>query len=115
MPKSVTRDQLQSRKDKAFRFKRYALGDPERADEIAGESVEGYAERRKITLTNPNGRSTHTELVKEGSGCLREGIGTGRPVGPDEFVTTTERHLAVRKDLADEPFDHLGFAVEVSR
>jgi hypothetical protein len=34
------------------------LGDPDRAEEIEDESLEDYAERRKITLTNPLGRRT---------------------------------------------------------
>jgi hypothetical protein len=56
VPKVLTRDQLQSRKDKAARFVRDVLGDPDRAEEIEEESLEDYAERRKITLTNPSGR-----------------------------------------------------------
>jgi hypothetical protein len=38
--KALTRTQLQSRKEKAVRFTRDVLGDPERADEIADESLE---------------------------------------------------------------------------
>jgi len=57
--KALTRDQIQSRKDKAVRFTRDMLGDPDRADEIEDESLEDYAERRKFTITNPNQRSTH--------------------------------------------------------
>jgi len=58
VPKALTRDQLQARKDKAVRFVRDVIGDPDRADEIDDESLEDYAERRKITLTNPLGRRT---------------------------------------------------------
>ena len=61
-PKSLTRDQLQSHKDKAVRFTRDVIGDPERADEIADESLADYAERRKITLTNPNVRSSNMAI-----------------------------------------------------
>ena len=46
VPKSLTREQIQSRKDKAVRFTRDVLDDPERAEEIAEESLESYAERR---------------------------------------------------------------------
>jgi hypothetical protein len=56
--KSLTREQLQSRKEKAIRFTRDVLGDPDRADEIADESLEDYAERRKIQLTNIGKRET---------------------------------------------------------
>jgi hypothetical protein len=51
--KTLTSAQLQSRKEKAARFTRDVLGDPDRADEIADESLEDYAARRKIQITNP--------------------------------------------------------------
>jgi hypothetical protein len=51
--KSLTREQLQSRKEQAVRFTRDVLDDPDRAEEIADESLEHYAERRKIQITNP--------------------------------------------------------------
>jgi hypothetical protein len=54
--KHVTRDQLQARKEKAVRFVRDVLNDPDRAEEIADESLEDYAERRKIQITNPSKR-----------------------------------------------------------
>jgi hypothetical protein len=54
--KALTRDQLQSRKEKAERFTRDVLDDPDRADEIADESLEDYAERRGIQITNPSKR-----------------------------------------------------------
>jgi len=52
--KALTREQLQSRKEQAVRFVRDVLGDPERAEEIEEESLEDYAERRKIQLPNPS-------------------------------------------------------------
>lgn len=56
MPKTLTREQLERRKEKAERFVRDVLGDSERADEIADESLEDYADRRKIQLAdNPRG------------------------------------------------------------
>jgi len=54
--KALTRAQLQSRKEKAVRFTRDVLDDPDRADEIADESLEDYAARRKIQITNPSKR-----------------------------------------------------------
>ena len=53
----LTREQLQARKEKAVRFVRDVLGDPDRADEIADESLEDYAERRKFEITNPKRRA----------------------------------------------------------
>jgi hypothetical protein len=54
--KALSRDQLQARKEKAVRFTRDVLADPDRAEEIADESLEDYAERRKIKLINPQRR-----------------------------------------------------------
>ena len=51
--KELTRAQLESRKEKAVRFTRDVLDDPDRADEIADESLEDYAEMRGIQITNP--------------------------------------------------------------
>ena len=51
--KPLTREQVQARKDKAVRFVRDVLDDPERADEIEDESLEDYAERRKFQIVNP--------------------------------------------------------------
>lgn len=56
--KALTRSQLESRKEKAVRFTRDVLGDPDRADEIADESLEDYAQRRKIQITNPTKRKS---------------------------------------------------------
>lgn len=55
-PKALTREQLQSRKEKAERFTRNVLDDPDRADEIADEDLEDYAARRKIVVSNPTNR-----------------------------------------------------------
>ena len=49
----LSREQIEARKEKAVRFVRGVLGDPDRADEIAGESLEDYAARRKIQMSNP--------------------------------------------------------------
>ena len=51
--KQLTHDQLQSRKEKAVRFVRDVLGDLDKAEEIAEENLEDYAQRRKIQLLNP--------------------------------------------------------------
>ena len=53
MSKTLTRKQLEGRKEKAARFVRDVLEDSERADEIEDESLEHYAERRKIHMVNP--------------------------------------------------------------
>ena len=51
--KQLSRDQLERRKAQAVRFTRDIVGDPDRADEIEDESLDSYAERRKIELVNP--------------------------------------------------------------
>ncbi len=53
--KSLTRQQLERRKDQAVRFTRDVREDDERADEIDDESLEDYAEDRHIRLVNPKG------------------------------------------------------------
>lgn len=52
--KKLTREQVESRKRQAVRFVRDVVGDPDRADEIADESLEDYAARRKIQISNPS-------------------------------------------------------------
>ena len=56
-PKTLTRHQLQSRKNKAVRFTRDVASDPDRADEIEDESLDDYAQRRRIQLMNAGRRS----------------------------------------------------------
>src|SRR5262249_55650408 len=58
MAKSVKYDQAASKKDKAERFVRDVLGDDDRADEISSESVESYADRKKLNIVDNRGRLT---------------------------------------------------------
>lgn len=61
--KTLTRKQLEGRKEKAERFVRDVLDDPERADEIADESLENYAEGRKIQIAeDPRGGSMAVKI-----------------------------------------------------
>ena len=53
--KAFTREQLQSRKERAVRFVRDVLGDDDKADDIEDESLEDYAEHRHIKIANPKG------------------------------------------------------------
>jgi hypothetical protein len=52
----MTFDQVAERKRKAEAFVRDVLGDEDRADEIADESVSDYADRRHFTIQNPPSR-----------------------------------------------------------
>jgi predicted RNase H-like nuclease (RuvC/YqgF family) len=54
--KAFTREQVQSRKDKAVQFTWDVLGDAARAQEIEAESIDDYATRRHMQLSNPNER-----------------------------------------------------------
>jgi hypothetical protein len=99
-PKDLTREQLQARKEKAERFKRDVLDDPERADETAEERLESYAERRRIRLLNSHERravimATVKELQQE-IGDLEEIIDEVTAILED--VYTPE---ASREDLAE--------------
>jgi len=59
---TLTRSQVESRKEKAARFVRDVLGDTDRAEEIEDESPEDYAERRKMILVgNPRGAAMATK------------------------------------------------------
>ena len=61
MAKQLTRDQVQSRKDKAVRFLEYVKDDPDRAAEVEDEDLESYAERRGFEIVdNPRKRSLET-------------------------------------------------------
>jgi cell shape-determining protein MreC len=51
--KTLTREQVEKRKAQAVRFTETVLHDSDRADEIAEESVEDYAERKRIQIQNP--------------------------------------------------------------
>lgn len=68
--KRLTREQLQSRKDRAVRFLRDVVGDDERADEVARESLESYAERRQFALVNPRRRCT--QIVNTGGSSMAQ-------------------------------------------
>jgi len=51
-------------KERAVRFVEDALDDPDRADEIERESVQSYADRKKIEIENPKvRRSTPVETT----------------------------------------------------
>lgn len=61
MSKALTRKQLQGRKEKAVCFVRDVLQDDDHADEIEDESLEDYADRRKVKLLNLRGESMATK------------------------------------------------------
>jgi hypothetical protein len=69
----LTREQLQSRKDKAVRFVRDVLDDPERASDIEDEDLEDYAVRKKVVLTNSR-RSKKSMAGNGGNGRSKQDL-----------------------------------------
>lgn len=70
--KTLTRKQLQSRKDQAVRFARDVREDDDLADAIEDETLEQYAQKRRIKLSNPNQEGgmympvpTRSELIQK--------------------------------------------------
>jgi predicted RNase H-like nuclease (RuvC/YqgF family) len=55
--KTLTRDRVEKMRTKAINFVRDVVGDSDKADEIAGLSVDEYAQRKKITIVNPRRKS----------------------------------------------------------
>jgi hypothetical protein len=59
VPKKIrTRDQVAAMKDKAVRFLRDVVGDPDRAQEFEEMDAEDYAEHKHIQIENPSSRTT---------------------------------------------------------
>jgi hypothetical protein len=65
--KQLTYDQVAARKEKAVRFVRNVLDDPNRAAEIDDEAVEDYADRRRIQI-----RENPTAQQKERSSMTKQ-------------------------------------------
>ncbi|OFV96451.1 MAG: hypothetical protein A3F68_10415 [Acidobacteria bacterium RIFCSPLOWO2_12_FULL_54_10] len=63
--KSHTREQVQTRKEKAARFVRDVLDDPDRATEIEDESVDDYADRRRFRIINRKRSKQHMATKQE--------------------------------------------------
>ncbi|MEO5923704.1 MAG: hypothetical protein ABIR70_07765, partial [Bryobacteraceae bacterium] len=53
MLKTKTLDQVIAMRDKAVRFLRDVVGEPERADEFGAMTPEEYAEHKRLRIQNP--------------------------------------------------------------
>ena len=98
-PKALTREQLQSGKEKAERFTRDVRDDQELAAQIEAESVEDYARHRGIELVNPHERRVSMATVKELNqeiGDLEETINEATAILEDAYTPE-----ASREDLAE--------------
>src|SRR5262245_57858542 len=105
MPMVLTREQLQRRKDQAVRFTRDMLSDAGRAEEIASESLEDYAQRRGIELLNPRrdgvmARKT-VAAYREELEDLRGQVGIADSPGP--FTRPLTPHLPIMPKLHSWP------------
>ena len=78
MAKKLTRDQVQSRKDAAVRFLEDVKDDPDRASEVADESLEDYAERRHVEfIDNPVWSKNPICMKSKGDGSRGPGGADG--------------------------------------
>lgn len=94
--KTLTREKLQARKDQAVRFARDVRKDDDLADAIEGETLQEYAEKRRIKLSNPTTGAktmpirTRRELLdriaelEEENGELREKVDSIAEIVGDE-------------------------------
>ena len=87
--KVLTRDEAQSKKDKAFRFVRDALDDPDHADAIADEDLDDWIERKGVTIINQGERS------------LKMANGNGDPRSKAELLDTIDDLQQQVDDLED--------------
>lgn len=56
--KTATIEQVEAKQTKAVNFLRDVVGDDDKADEIEALSPEEYAERKKLTISNPKNRKS---------------------------------------------------------
>ena len=92
----MTREQAQSRKDRAARFVRDVLGDSRRASEIEDERLEDYAVRRKFRLQNPRRKDESMASLRQQVDNLQGVLDRVEGVLEDGYQVT-----ATREDLAE--------------
>ena len=90
LSKRLKREQVQARKDKAVRFLRDVLNDPDRAAEVEDEPLEDYAARRHFALTNPKRKGVKS--------MGRERLADAAAGDRDELLDKVEE----LRDLADD-------------
>lgn len=86
-PQAMTYDQVEQRKDRGAEGLR-RLGEEERADNLENESVEDFAERKKITIVNPR------KTGKRGRRKNLFGLGGGRKVVSREEAQELQQDAA---------------------
>jgi hypothetical protein len=107
--KELTREQVEKKQAKAVAFLRNVVKDSDKADEIEGLSVSEYAERKKIGLSNPRGKSKGKEQKAKGKDkplILEPGVHetlTGEKIYlPFRIVANRKKNAALTKaDVAE--------------
>jgi hypothetical protein len=64
-PKTLTREDVAKRQERAISFARNVVGDPELADELANMSVEEYAAKKNFRLENPHHEKENNMAVRQ--------------------------------------------------
>src|SRR5580704_14090540 len=90
-----TLEQVEAMKAKASRFLEDVLGDDERAEEVESESPEEYAERKRITISNPDPRGdvivVGFDEYRSAVKCARRlAAATGRTVNVHRVLFSTD-------------------------
>ncbi len=102
MKKVLTREQAQTSKDRAARFVLNVLQDSDGAQAIEDESLDDWAERKKITLTNPRPNPPRRcTLIHEGK---ENNMATKKPTMAD-VLEENERLKQENDDLSSEVDD----------
>jgi hypothetical protein len=94
--KSLSLSQVQGRKDKAVRFVRDVLDDPDRAEEIEDESIEDYAARRHFRISNPKSQEYAMPSAKAEVTELEGVLGEVQDLLEEAYTPE-----ATREDLAE--------------
>jgi hypothetical protein len=116
-----TYEQLQTKKDQAVRFVRNILNNEDKASFIESESVEEYAERKKIRIKNPGGKINMKKLkdlqesvieavaeLDQADGsrtAMTEAIDNAREILSDAYGLTFEDDLAAHLEAEDDDDD----------
>jgi hypothetical protein len=90
----LSREQIQGGKDRAVRFARDVVGDPDRAAEIEDEDLEAYAERRKLTTANP---------MQQNQAARRAGFDAGAPAASCRSISAHGQQKGVAHSVCDAP------------
>lgn len=95
MKKILTREQAQTSKDRAARFVSNVLKDEDGAQAIDDESLDDWAGRKKITLTNPR------PIPRRRSTIIHEGEEKDMPTKKPTMAELLEENKQLREENDD--------------